>query len=72
VDLESLARGFGIRDTYKVSRKKELVDCFKDTHDRMRFIHVLAIPGNRDVPNIPLHHLTIKERVQGFLKGNPL
>jgi sulfopyruvate decarboxylase subunit beta len=72
VDLESLARGFGIKDTYKVSRKKELVDTLKRPHDRMRFIHVLAVPGNRDVPNIPLHHLAIKERVQGFLRGNAL
>ena len=72
VDLESLAKGFGIRDTYKVSRKKELVDTLKRPQDRMRFIHVLAVPGNRDVPNIPLHHLAIRERVQGFLRGNLL
>jgi len=72
VDLESLARGFGIKDTYRVSRNKELVDVLKRPHDRMKFIHVLAVAGNRDVPNIPLHHLAIKERVQGFLRGNPL
>lgn len=72
VDLESLARGFGIRDTYKVSRKKELVDTLKRPIDGIRFIHVLAVPGNRNVPNIPLHHLAIKERVQGFLSDNPL
>jgi sulfopyruvate decarboxylase subunit beta len=70
VDLETLAKGFGIRDTFKVSRKKELVDALKRPHDRMRFIHVLAVPGNRAVPNIPLHHLAIKERVQGFLREN--
>jgi len=68
VDLESLARGFGIRDTIKVSRKKELVDTLKRPHDVMRFIHVLAVPGNKDVPNILLHHLAIKERVQNFLR----
>jgi sulfopyruvate decarboxylase subunit beta len=68
VDLESLARGFGIKDTCRVSRKKELVDVLKRPHDRMRFIHVLAVPGNQDVPNIPLHHLVIKERVQDFLR----
>lgn len=70
VDLESLARGFGIRDTFKVSRKKDLMDTLRHPHDRMRFIHVLAIPGNRAVPNIPLHHLVIRERVQGFLREN--
>jgi hypothetical protein len=32
------------------------------------FIHVLAVPGNKDVPNIPVHHLEIKKQVQGFLK----
>lgn len=68
VDLESLARGFGIIDTYKVSRKKELVDTLNRPHEGMRFIHALAVPGNRDVPNIPLHHLAIKERVQSFLR----
>jgi hypothetical protein len=31
------------------------------------FIHVLAIPGNMDVPNIPVHHLEIKRLVQEFL-----
>jgi sulfopyruvate decarboxylase subunit beta len=71
VNLESLARGFGVRDTYKMSRKKELVNSLKHSHDGMRFIHVLAVPGNRNVPNIPLHHLAIKERVQGFLRDNP-
>ena len=68
VNLESLARGFGIRNTCKVSRKKELVDTLNRPHAGMRFIHVLAVPGNRDVPNIPLHHLAIKERVKGFLR----
>ncbi|HXX54128.1 MAG TPA: sulfopyruvate decarboxylase subunit beta [Thermodesulfovibrionales bacterium] len=68
VDLESLARAFGIRNTYKVSKKKELMDVLKRSHDGMRFIHILAVPGNRDVPNIPLHHLEIKERVQSFLR----
>ena len=71
LNLESLARGFGVRDTYKMSRKKELVNSLKHSHDGMRFIHVLAVPGNRNVPNIPLHHLAIKERVQGFLRDNP-
>jgi hypothetical protein len=32
------------------------------------FIHALAIPGNRDVPNIPIHHLEIKKQVEEFLK----
>jgi hypothetical protein len=36
------------------------------------FLHVLAVPGNRDVPNIPLHHLEIKQQVQEFLGVNPV
>jgi hypothetical protein len=33
------------------------------------FILVLAKPGNKDVPNIPIPHLEIKKQVQEFLKG---
>ncbi len=66
VDLESLAKGFGIRDTYKVSRKKDLVNSLKHSHDGMRFIHVLAIPGNRDVPNIPRTTLQSRSGYRAF------
>lgn len=69
VDLELTARGFGIRDTFKVSGHREIAGVLKSPERGLRFIHVLAVPGNEDVPNIPTHHLEIKKQVQGFLKS---
>jgi sulfopyruvate decarboxylase subunit beta len=68
VDLEQVARGFGFRETAKVSTEKEITEIMKQQRKGPAFIHVLAIPGNKDVPNIPVHHLEIKKQVQEFLK----
>ncbi|HET7317642.1 MAG TPA: sulfopyruvate decarboxylase subunit beta [Nitrospirota bacterium] len=68
VDLEQVARGFGFRETVKVSTEKEIIGRMKQQRQGPSFIHVLAIPGNRDVPNIPVHHLEIKKQVEEFLK----
>jgi sulfopyruvate decarboxylase subunit beta len=68
VDLELVARGFGFRNTAKVAGEKDIVNAMKDRGKGPAFIHVPAIPGNRDVPNIPVHHLEIKKQVQEFLK----
>ncbi len=67
-DLELVARGFGIKDTVKVSRQRDLIKIMKTSDKCLRFIHILAVPGNRDVPNIPIDHLEIKRQVQDFLK----
>lgn len=69
VDLEVVARGFGIKNTFKVTTKKQLIDVMKTTGKGLRFIHAIALPGNKDVPNIPLSHLEIKQQVQDFLKS---
>ena len=68
VDLEYVAQGFGIRNTMKVASEEQIVEVMKKPRSGLTFIHILAIPGNRDVPNIPLHHLDIKKQVQEFLK----
>ncbi|HWR73911.1 MAG TPA: sulfopyruvate decarboxylase subunit alpha [Nitrospirota bacterium] len=68
VDLEAVARGFGIRNTYKVSEGKNIVKAFKDSQGSFSFIHALALPGNKDVPNIPLNPIGIRVGVQEFLK----
>ncbi len=68
VDLEAVARGFGIKDTCKVSTKAELTKVMKKHGRGLRFIHALALPGNKDVPNIPIDHLEIKKQFQEFLK----
>ncbi|HUI45345.1 MAG TPA: sulfopyruvate decarboxylase subunit beta [Nitrospirota bacterium] len=66
-DLEQVARGFGFKETSKAASEKELVEVMKQQRQGVTFIHALAIPGNKDVPNIPLHHLEIKKQVQDFL-----
>lgn len=68
VDLEQVARGFGIRHTVKAAREEEIVQAVKKPEEGLTFIHALAVPGNRDVPNIPVHHLEIKKQVQEVLR----
>lgn len=69
VDLEAVARGFGIRSTCKVSTKKQLVEAVKSGVKGLSFIHALAVPGNEDVPNIPIGHIEIKRQFAAFLKS---
>ncbi len=68
VDLEQVARGFGFRNTVKVAGEKELTEAMKEKRKGPVFLHVLALPGNKDVPNIPVHQLEIKKQVQEFLR----
>ena len=67
VDLELVAQGFGIKDTVRAAGKRQLIDAMRGPRKGLRFIHALALPGNKDVPTIPLHHLEIKKQVQDFL-----
>jgi sulfopyruvate decarboxylase len=68
VDLEAVARGFGFRNTVQAASEEELVEALKKPRQGPAFLHALAIPGNKDVPNIPIHHLEIKKQVQELLK----
>ncbi len=67
VDLELVARGFGIGNTLKTSTKEQLTEAMRSGSKGLKFIHALAVPGNRDVPNIPIDHITIKNQVLSFL-----
>jgi sulfopyruvate decarboxylase subunit beta len=69
VDLELVARGFGIRKTSKAAAKKQFIGLMKNPGRGLRFIHALAVPGNKDVPNISLGHIEIKKQVQDFLRA---
>jgi hypothetical protein len=64
-----VARGFGIQNTVKVSGKKQITDVMKKSSNELTFIHALALPGNRDVPNISIHHLENKRLVMEFLRS---
>lgn len=68
VDLEAVAQGFGIRNTCKVATRKELTDVLKNPAKGLRFVHILAVSGNKDLPAISLNHLEIKRQVQKFIR----
>jgi sulfopyruvate decarboxylase len=67
VDLSVVAAGFGITKIMRVAGRKEIALALKERQRGLRFLHVLAIPGNMDVPNIVLHHLENKKMFQAFL-----
>ncbi len=69
VDLELVAKGFGFRNTVKASSEKEILAEMKKRREGLTFVHMLAVPGNKDVPNIPVHHLEIKKQMEKFLQG---
>ncbi len=69
VDLEAVARGFGFVETYRVSGTKKLAEILRSPSRSARFIHLPAVAGNADVPNIPLHHIENRKRLQEFLKA---
>ena len=69
VDLARVAEGFGIREIVRVASGKGLADLLRGKQKGLRFLHVPAVPGNKDVPNIPLHHLEIKKAGAGIPWG---
>jgi len=69
VDLETVARGFGFRNTEKASTAEEIAAAWEGRGNGPAFLHILAKPGNAEVPNIPLNALEIRDQVRKFLKG---
>ena len=69
VDLELVARGFGINNTVKACTKEQLTAAMGTDNKGLKFVHALALPGNRNVPNIPLEHTAIRDQVMEFLKN---
>ena len=70
VDLEQVARGFGVVNTVKTASGAELIAVMGARGDGPKFIHALAVPGNENVPNIPLDHLENKRQVMEFLAAD--
>ncbi len=70
VDLEALARAFGIMRTQKTDSPRELMKILKNKKKGPFFIHVIARPGNKKVPDIPLTPLEIREIFSNALLGD--
>jgi sulfopyruvate decarboxylase subunit beta len=69
VDLELLAKAYGIENTSKVHTKEELVDAFLDTSLKgPRFIHVILAPGNSPAGNIFFAPCEIASRFKKYLR----
>ncbi len=69
VDLEAVAQGFGFKKTIRVWSAEQINEAMKKPQEGPTFVHVLAVPGNKDVSNIPLNHLEIKKLVENFLRS---
>ena len=67
VDLSVVARGFGVRSIFTASTAKNLVAALEASRGTFSFVHMLAVPGNAQVPNIPIDRMAIKRQVQEFL-----
>lgn len=71
VDLELLARASGFVRTWKVHTPEELRDAYTMARSGgPSFIHVIIRPGNRNVPNILLSPLEIKNRFYSEVMKN--
>lgn len=62
MDLELLAKSFGIGNTAKASTPEELLKALEAKGKGPRFIHAIIEAKNADVPNIPLTPAEIKDR----------
>jgi sulfopyruvate decarboxylase subunit beta len=60
-DLSQTASGLGIKQVYKTAKSAELLEYLNTRSQGPYFIHVLARPGNAQVPPLPLTPLEIKQ-----------
>lgn len=68
IDLELVAKSFGIKNTWKVSTERDINLVLDELYGvkGAKLVHFVLKPGNKDVLNIPLDPVTIKER---FMNG---
>lgn len=64
IDLELVAKSFGIKNTWKVSTKDDINLVLNELKEvkGAKLVHIIIKPGNKDVPNIPLDPVAIKKR----------
>jgi sulfopyruvate decarboxylase len=70
MDLELLAKVYGIENTAKVSTPDGLLKALEAKGKGPRFIHAVILAKNADVPNIPLSPKDIKDRFMAAM-GSP-
>jgi len=68
VDLELIARGSGLNETYKVASRDEITSTLNDLGKGPNFVHVLAKSGNAKVPNVSLTPVQIKQNVMEAIR----
>jgi sulfopyruvate decarboxylase beta subunit len=68
MDLELLARVYGIKNTAKASTPDELLKALMRKGKGPRLIHAIILAKNADVPNIPLAPKQVKERFMTAIK----
>ncbi|HYA33006.1 MAG TPA: sulfopyruvate decarboxylase subunit alpha [Candidatus Bathyarchaeia archaeon] len=71
LDLELLARGFGIQHTTKAYTAEELLNSLH-LPAGSKFIHALIKPGNANVPDLPYSAADIKRRFMAHLRGGQM
>jgi sulfopyruvate decarboxylase subunit beta len=69
VDLEAVARAYGITDTSLVYDKDGISEQIGMKGTGPRFVHVMIRPGNSQSKNIPLSAAEIKERFTGAVRN---
>jgi sulfopyruvate decarboxylase subunit beta len=68
LDLELLARGFGIDHTAKVNTAEDLLTALQ-LPIGPKFIHIVIKPGNASVPDLPYEPTQIKRRFMEHLRS---
>jgi len=67
LDLELLARGFGIEHTTKAYAAEDLLTALQ-LPTGPKFVHAIIKPGNADVPDVPYAAREIKRRFMAHLR----
>ena len=68
LDLELLARGFGIEHTTKAYTAEDVLTALQ-LQTGPKLIHVVIKPGNANVPDLPCSAAEIKRRFMAHLRG---
>lgn len=66
VDLAQTARGLGFKNVFRATTREKIISLLSNLTDGPNFVHVPALPGNEQVPLIPL---TPSKNKDAFMKA---